>query len=47
MVVKDVAGEECAPQHKLFVCDLIIKSAKEVKRPFVPRRKIPKLRGHY
>ena len=34
--VKVIAGEECAPQHKLVVCDLNIKSMVERKRPFVP-----------
>ena len=43
--VKFVAGEICAPQHKLVVCALIIKSVKEAKRPVDPRQKIWKLRG--
>ena len=33
-MIKDVnvvAGRECAPQHKLVVCNLIIKSVKDVK----------------
>ena len=42
--VKVIAGEECAPQHKLVVCDLNIKSTVERKRPFVPRMKIWKLK---
>ena len=39
--VKVIAGEECAPQHKLVIN---IKSMIERKRPFVPRRKIWKLK---
>ena len=42
--VKVVAGEECAPQHNLVVCNLIIKSPMKVKKLFVPRRKIWKLK---
>ena len=42
--MKVVAGERCAPQHKLVVCDVNIKSMVERKRPFAPRRKIWKLK---
>ena len=42
--VKVIAGGECATQHRLVVCDLSVKSVKEVKRPFVARRKVWKLK---
>lgn len=42
--VKVIAGEECAPQHRLVVCDLTLKTSREVKRPHVPRRKVWKLK---
>ena len=45
--VKVVPGEEYDPQQKLVVCDQIVESAKEGTRPFIPQRKIWKLRGCY
>ena len=38
--VKVVSGEECVSQHRLLVCDIVVKNAKEVKRKYRPRRKV-------
>ncbi|XP_057306130.1 uncharacterized protein LOC130644510 [Hydractinia symbiolongicarpus] len=46
-VVKDVkviSGEECVSQHRLLVCDIILKSVKEAKGKYRPRRKVWKLK---
>ena len=48
-VVKDVkviAGEEAAQQHRLLVCDVVVHLVKEVKKPFVPKRKVWKLKDN-
>ena len=42
--VKVIAGEECALQHQLLVCDLTIKATKEAKKPFIPKRRVWKLK---
>ena len=49
-VVKDVkviSGEECVSQHRLLVCDIVVKNAKEVKRKYRPRRKVWKLNDEH
>ena len=38
--VKGVTGEECAPQHKLVVCDLIIKSVRRKLKDLLTLGKI-------
>ena len=42
--VKVIPGEECAPQHKLLVCDIQVKEEFVKPQTFIPRRKIWKLR---
>ena len=41
---KVIAGEECATQHRLVVCDLSVKSVINGKRPHVARRKVWRLK---
>ena len=46
-LVKDakvIPGEEVASQHHIVVCALMLKFNKEVRRPFVPKRKVWKLK---
>ena len=45
--VKVVSGEECVSQHRLLVCDIVVKNAKEVKRKYRPRRKVWKLNDEH
>ena len=42
--VKVIPAEECAQQHHIVVCDLMVKLPKEKKRRFVPRIRTWKLR---
>lgn len=42
--VKVIFGEEVAQQHQLLVCDLEVGLVRGVKKPFVPKRKVWKLR---
>ena len=43
--VKVIAGEECAPQHRLVVADFTVVSPSLPKRKFEPRLKVWKLRA--
>ena len=43
--VKVIPGEECAPQHKLLVSDMSIAIPPIIRRKFVPRCRIWKLRN--
>ena len=38
--VKVIAGEEVAQQHQLLICDIMICAVKEVKKHFVPKRRL-------
>ncbi len=42
--VKVIAGEECVTQHRLFMCDLSVKSVNKARRPSVARRKVWRLK---
>ena len=42
--VKVIPGEECAAQHRLLVGDLKVMFSKPTKQPFVPRRRVWKLK---
>ena len=42
--VKVIPGEEVASQHHIVVCDMKMKSCKEVRQPFIPKRKVWKLK---
>ena len=42
--VKVIPGEECVTQHKLLVCDLRLKTCKPRPKPFIPKRRIWKLK---
>ena len=37
-------GEECAPQHKLVMCDMTVEAPRKCKRQFKPRIKLWKLK---
>ena len=41
--VKVIAGKEVAQQHQLLICDIMICAVKEIKKPFVPKRKVWRL----
>ena len=45
--MKVISGEECVSQHRLLVCDIVVKNAKEVKRKYRPRRKVWKLNDEH
>ena len=42
--IKVIPSEEVFIQHKLVVCDINIRFKKEVKKPYVPRLKVWKLK---
>ena len=42
--VKCISGEECAPQHKLLISDLLISALLPKRRRFTPKCRIWKLR---
>ena len=42
--VKVIPGEECALQHKLLTCDLKLTFKNPTPKPFVPKRRVWKLR---
>ncbi len=42
--VKVISGEEVAQQHQLLVCDLLVRAVKEVRKPFIPKRKVWRLK---
>ena len=42
--IKVIPSEECAPQHKLLVCDLNVKAPAYHSKPFTPKCRIWKLR---
>ena len=42
--VKVIPGEECAMQHKLLTCDLKLTFKNPTPKPFVPKRRVWKLR---
>lgn len=41
--VKVIPSEECIAQHRPVICTLKIKKLRNIRRKFVPRRKIWKL----
>jgi len=43
--IRDVKEEECALQHKLMVCNILLKRCSEKKRVFMFRRKVWKLKN--
>ena len=45
--VKVVSGEEYVSQHRLLVCNIVVKNAKEVERKYRPRRKVWKLNDEH
>ena len=42
--VKVIPGEECALQHKSLTCDLKLTFKNPIPKPFVPKRRVWKLR---
>ena len=42
--VKVIPGEEVAQQHHLLVCDILVSQVKEIKKKFVEKRKVWKLK---
>ena len=45
--VKVVSDEECVSQHRLLVCNIVVKNAKEVKRKYRPRQRVWKLNDEH
>ena len=46
-LVKDtkvIPSEECVQQHKLLICDVILKGGRTNRRRYVPRRRVWKLK---
>ena len=44
MLLKVIAGEEVAQQHQLLVCDMVVAIVKKVRKSFVAKRKVWRLK---